>query len=254
MSVPQELFDESHCELCACGAGLDFSISFAFQPIVDAETRTVFAYEALVRGEQGEPAGEVLGRVHNANRYAFDQVCRVRAVKLASRLGMTARLSINFLPNAVYRAEYCIRTTLAAAQHYNFDTSRIIFEVTEGEALTSKEHLLSILASYQQMGFSVALDDFGAGYNRFDVLMDTPPDLLKLDMMLIRNIEQHPKSQAVVDGLLLTCRRLGVQVVAEGIESEAEYDWLRERGVRLFQGYLFARPAFEQLPEVYIPR
>ncbi|WP_211276909.1 EAL domain-containing protein [Tamilnaduibacter salinus] len=253
MSQPPLLFDESHCEECACGKGLDFQFSFAFQPIIDATTRSVFAYEALVRGPGGEGALSVLDKVTDENLYAFDQVCRVKAVKLASRLNMSAYLSINFMPNAVYQAEYCIRTTLAAARTYHFDTNKIIFEVTEGESLTDLDHLVSIIDAYREMGFLVALDDFGAGMSRFNLLMASPPHLLKLDMGLIRDVDHQANKQAVVIGIIETISRLGGRIIAEGVETEAEYAWLREHGVELFQGFLFARPGFETLPEPWFP-
>ncbi|OHY80013.1 diguanylate phosphodiesterase [Marinobacter sp. AC-23] len=232
---------------------MDFSFTFAFQPIVDVINKTVYAYEALVRGPEGEGAPSILGKVTEQNRYAFDQICRVKAVKLASRLGMSTRLSINFMPNAVYKAEYCIRTTLAAAKTYNFDTSKIIFELTEGEDLTSVEHLVAIIDAYQEMGFSTAIDDFGAGYSRYNIMMASPPDLLKLDMTLVRNIHQEPNKQAVVAGIITMMKQLGGAIVAEGVETEEEYYWLRSQGITLYQGYLFARPGFECLPEPYYP-
>ncbi|WP_339799958.1 EAL domain-containing protein [uncultured Marinobacter sp.] len=253
MNRPEVLFDESHCEQCACGEGLDFQFSFAFQPIVDVGDETVFAYEALVRGTKGEGAMNILSRINERNRYSFDQICRVKAVKLASRLEMDTMLSINFMPNAVYKAEYCIRTTLAAAQTYNFDTRRIIFELTEGEDLTSTEHLVSIIQAYQDMGFSTAIDDFGAGFSRYNIMTASPPDLLKLDMALIRDIEKEPNKQAVVNGIITMMRELGGRIVAEGVETVGEYRWLKHRGIRLFQGYLFARPGFETLPEPVFP-
>nr|WP_180323161.1 EAL domain-containing protein [Marinobacter adhaerens] len=250
---PETLFDESHCTQCACGEGLDFSLTFAFQPIVDVVNKSVYAYEALVRGPEGEGAMEILGRVNEKNRYAFDQICRVKAVKLAARLGMQALLSINFMPNAVYKAEYCIRTTLAAARTYNFDTSKIIFELTEGEDLSSVDHLVSIINAYKEMGFSTAIDDFGAGYSRYNIMMASPPDLLKLDMALVRNIHEEPNKQAVVAGIIAMMKMLGGYIVAEGVEVEEEYFWLRSQGISLFQGYLFAKPGFECLPEPYYP-
>jgi len=250
---PEVLFDESHCGQCACGEGLDFSFSFAFQPIVDAAQKSVYAYEALVRGTNGEGAMSVLSQVNERNRYSFDQICRVKAVKLASRLDMQPMLSINFMPNAVYRAEYCIRTTLAAAKTYNFDTSKIIFELTEGENLSSVEHLTSIIEAYQEMGFSTAIDDFGAGYSRFNIMMASPPDLLKLDMALVRNIHNEPNKQAVVAGIITMMRQLGGKIVAEGVETPEEYYWLRSQGITLFQGFLFAKPGFECLPEPVWP-
>jgi EAL domain-containing protein (putative c-di-GMP-specific phosphodiesterase class I) len=145
VNKPVELFDESHCEQCACGEGLDFAFTFAFQPIVDVINESVYAYEALVRGPEGEGAYSVLSKVNEKNRYSFDQICRVKAVKLASRLGMKTMLSINFMPNAIYNPEYCIRTTLAAAKTYNFDTNKIIFELIETEDLSSLDHLVEII-------------------------------------------------------------------------------------------------------------
>ncbi|KKN62470.1 hypothetical protein LCGC14_0511410 [marine sediment metagenome] len=253
MIKPDVLFDESHCEQCACGEGLDFSFTFAFQPIVDVVNKTVYAYEALVRGPEGEGALSILNKVNERNRYAFDQICRVKAVKLASKLGMNTRLSINFMPNAVYKAEYCIRTTLAAAKTYNFDTSKLIFELTEGEDLTSVEHLASIIDAYQEMGFSTAIDDFGAGYSRYNIMMISPPNLLKLDMTLVRDIHDEPNKQAVVAGIITMMSQLGGTIVAEGVETNEEYFWLRAQGITLYQGYLFARPGFECLPEPHYP-
>lgn len=253
MEQPEVLFDESHCDQCACGEGLDFQFSFAYQPIVDVSDNSVFAYEALVRGTGGESAWSVLSKVNERNRYSFDQICRVKAVKLAARLGMDTRLSINFMPNAVYQAEYCIRTTLAAAKTYNFDTRKIIFELTEGENLSSIDHLVSIIKAYQDMGFSTAIDDFGAGFSRYNIMTASPPDLLKLDMGLIRDIDREPNKQAVVNGIITMMVELGGRIVAEGVETVEEYAWLRGRGIRFFQGYLFARPGFESLPRPHFP-
>lgn len=253
MERPDVLFDETHCGQCACGEGLDFQFSFAFQPIVDVSDKSVYAYEALVRGLQGESAWSILSRVNDQNRYSFDQVCRVKAVKLAAKLGMEAMLSINFMPNAVYQAEYCIRTTLAAAKTYNFDTRKIIFELTEGEELSSLDHLVSIIQAYQGMGFSTAVDDFGAGFSRFNLMTASPPDLLKIDMGLIRDIDREPNKQAVVNGIVTMMTQLGGRIVAEGVETVEEYAWLKGRGINLFQGYLFARPGFEELPRPHFP-
>lgn len=250
---PKTLFDESRCEECECGAGLDFSFTFAFQPIIDSDTHTVYAYEALIRGPDGESAWSVLSKVNEKNRYSFDQVCRVKAVKLAAKLNMQALLSINFLPNAVYEAETCIRTTLAAANTYNFDIRKIIFEFIEDEAFKSLDHLVDIVKAYKEMGFQTALDDFGAGYSRFDLMIASPTDIIKLDMALIMDIHKNANKQAIVVGILTMMERLGGKVLAEGVETEEEYFWLRSQGISLFQGYLFAKPGFETLPEPHIP-
>ncbi len=237
------------CRACLDSPPLDFEISMAFQPIVDVVRGRVFAHEALVRGPGGEPAGKVFEQVNDDNRYRFDQACRVRAIELAARLGMSSRLSINFMPNAVYRPELCIRTTLQAAHACDFPIERIIFEITEGEQITDRAHLRSIIHHYQTQGFLTAIDDFGAGYAGLNLLADFSTDLVKLDMALIRNVHEDPVRQTIIRGTLGVCQTLGSQVVAEGVESANELDFLREAGIELFQGYHFARPAFEALPE-----
>ncbi len=103
---------------------------------------------------------------------------------------------------------------------------------------------------YRVLGVKVAIDDFGAGYAGLNLLADFQPDLIKIDMNLVRGIRSRGPRQAIVRAILQACGDLGIDVVAEGVESSDEYRWFREEGVRLFQGYLFARPGFQLLPEV----
>ncbi len=222
----------------------------AFQPIVDVNAGCVFAYEALVRGCDGSGAASVLDKVCESNRYAFDQACRIKAVELAAALHVPCYLSINFLPNAVYQAATCIRATLEAARKYAFPTHQIIFEITENENLVDKNHLKSIIDEYKRQGFKTAIDDFGAGYSGLNLLAEFQPDIIKLDMALIRDIHNSKVRIAIVEGILGVCRALDIRIIAEGVESREEYLQLRSMGIELFQGYWFARPAFEQLPEV----
>ena len=225
----------------------------AFQPIVDLRTRTVFAYEALIRGVDGTAAETMLAQVNEDNRYVFDQSCRVKAVELAARLAIPCYVSINFVPNAVYQAATCIRATLEAARRFHFPTEQLIFEITEHEELVDKEHLKSIIREYQRQGFKTAIDDFGAGYSGLNLLAEFQPDIIKLDMALVREIDHDPVRQAIVQGTLGVCRALAIEVIAEGVETRAELALLQSMGIHLFQGFLFARPGFEQLPAVQWP-
>ncbi|KAA2212758.1 EAL domain-containing protein [Teichococcus oryzae] len=227
----------------------------AFQPILrsNAAGRRVYAYEALVRGPAGEGAGGVLGTVTEANRYAFDQACRVRAIEMAAALGLTeteARLSINFMPNAVYEPRACIRATLAAAERTALPRDRLIFEFTENEAMQDPAHLLRILACYREIGFRTAIDDFGAGHSGLTLLADFQPDAVKLDMALVRGVDQDSRRRSIIRHMVSLCADLGCDVVAEGIETEAEFRVLQDLGIMLFQGYLIGRPGFETLPRL----
>jgi len=240
----------SSCGACRQGEGLDFSFSYAYQPIVDTQTGLVFAHEALVRGPNGEGAGTVLAKVNDQNRYQFDQACRVKAIEIAARLGMSTRLSINFMPNAIYRPELCIRTTLQAAQKHGFPVDRIIFETVEGERIDDGKWLAEVLREYQRMGFLTAIDDFGAGFAGLNLLADFQPDLIKLDMGLVRGIDQQPARRSIVRGVAGICEELGIDLIAEGVETRDEFSCLQDMGVRLIQGYFLARPMFEDcVPE-----
>ncbi|WP_218276125.1 EAL domain-containing protein [Pseudomonas sp. SDI] len=241
------------CSACRDGQALGFDFSMAFQPIVDIRDHSLYAYEALVRGLDGSGALTILRQVNDENRYAFDQACRLKAVELAAKLRIPCLLSINFLPNAVYQAATCIRATLAAAQRFDFPTDRIIFEITESEELVDKEHLKGIIHEYQRQKFMTAIDDFGAGYSGLNLLAEFQPDIIKLDMALVRGIDTDPVRQAIVQGILGVCQVLNIEVIAEGIETLGELRQLQHLGIYLFQGYLFARPAFEALPAVTWP-
>lgn len=240
------------CRDCRDQTKLGFDFTMAFQPIVDLETRRPFAYEALVRGPNGEGAGTVLTQVNDSNRYRFDQACRVKAIELASKLGLHKQagclLSINFMPNAVYRPETCIRATLEASREFGFPTECLMFEVTEGERVADPGHLVNIFNEYRKQGFTTAIDDFGAGYSGLNLLATFQPQVLKLDMELTRDICNHNARQAIVAGVLLVAQKLGITVVAEGVETQSECDCLAAMGVRYIQGYLFAKPGFESLP------
>ncbi|VXB87630.1 EAL domain-containing protein [Pseudomonas sp. 8O] len=253
--VSQSIFPQPFravgCAECRNAEALGFDFKMAFQLIVDIEEQRPFAYEALVRGCNGESAGEVLGWVNDGNRYRFDQACRVKAIEQAARLGLLdipdCLLSINFLPNAVYRAETCIRATLEAAQRFDFPRERLMFEVTEGEQIHDAEHLKRIFAEYGKQGFTTAIDDFGAGYSGLNLLAEFQPHVLKLDMALTRGIDQDPVRQAIVAGIVLVAQRLGIRIIAEGIESVGERDALIELGIRYMQGFFFARPEADRL-------
>lgn len=238
------------CNQCRDGDKSPFLLSFAFQPIVRASTRKIVSYEALARGPEGQGFAYVKEQINDDNLYHFDQSCRVRAIELATRLGLDVDLNINFSPNAVYRPELCIRTTLDAAEKYGFPLERIHFEVTEGEEVHEKSHLVNIIETYKKLGFTTAIDDFGAGFSGLNLLAEFQPDYIKIDRALIDFVDQKPVKQAIIEGILLTCNKLGIDVLAEGVERREEYEWLHANGIDLFQGYYFAYPGFEQLPDV----
>ena len=227
----------------------------AFQPIVDTLSGKHFAFEALVRGPAGQGAASVLGQVNDQNRYGFDQNCRVVALTKASELGLLATgamLSINFMPGAVYSPAACIQLTLKTAEKLNFPLDRLIFEITEEEKV-DRPRLRAIVSEYRRHGFRIAIDDFGAGYSGINLLADFPTDILKLDMELIRGVDKRPRALRVLRHIASMATDLGSLVIAEGIETIEEYAAVRDCGITLMQGYLFAKPGFECLPGIDLP-
>lgn len=235
------------CSECLNGAGLDFDFTMAYQPIFNIQSKTIFAHEALIRGKENQSAYSILSKVNDENRYRFDQACRVKAIEMASRLSMNSLLSINFLPNAIYNPETCIRTTVEASYKYNFGIDKIILEVTEGEKVEDHAHLLSIIKEYKRQGIKTAIDDFGAGYSGLNLLSEFQPDFIKIDMALVRGIDKDRIRRSIIKGIMLVCQEIDIQVIAEGIETEEEYKALEDLGIHLIQGYYFCKPVFEGL-------
>ncbi len=224
-----------------------FDFTMAFQPIVDIQECRVDAYEALVRGPNGEGAAHILAQVNDANRYAFDQACRVRAIELASRLGIDRRLNINFLPNAVYEPRACIQTTLDAAARTGFPHGQLTFEIVENESIADAAHMRRIIAEYHRCGFQVALDDFGTAYSGLLRMIDLQPDIIKLDRALIQDCDKDRRRLALAAAMIGLGRELGIKIVVEGVERVEEIDALRSAGARFMQGYYFAKPGFETI-------
>ena len=237
------------CQGCTA-SHLDFDISMAFQPIVDVRARSIFAYEALVRGTDGASAGRHLARVNDENRYAFDQRCRVRAVEMAAALGMRTKLSINFMPNAVYEPSRCLRTTLEAARRTGFPIENIIFETTEDERVHDAEYLKQDLRHLPQG----RLQDGDRRFRRRLCRAQSAGRLPARHRQARHGADpQHrhrsraPNHRRRHGGRWHAARH---QHHRRGRRKPREALVLHQLGISLMQGYLFARPGFEMLPQV----
>ena len=226
--------------------------TFAFQPIVDIKAREVYSYEALIRGLDNEPAYSILGQVAAERLLVFDQKARVAAIELAEMLEIGCRLNLNLIPQKL-QSPAAILTTLEAANRNHLPIDRLVVEVTEGAVIDDHAQFAGTINRFRGLGLKVAIDDFGAGYSGLNMLVDFQPDQIKLDMKLIRGIERHGPRQSIVSAICHVCKDLGIDVIAEGVETAGEYAWLAHAGINLYQGYLFARPAFEAFPPVHYP-
>lgn len=214
----------------------------AFQPIVSWRRRTVFGYEALVRSKHpvvSNPGllfetAERLDRLQDLGR-------RIRTL-IAQCLCEAPPEAIVFvnLHSTDLNDEELYDRSGGLARY----ADRIVFEVTERASLQCVHNLPERLRALRAAGYSIAVDDLGAGYAGLASFGQLEPEVVKLDMSLVRNIESQPRLQRVVRSMLSACAGDSeILVVCEGVETAAERDVLVELGADLLQGYLFARPA-----------
>jgi EAL domain-containing protein (putative c-di-GMP-specific phosphodiesterase class I) len=221
--------------------------TFAFQPIVNVITKQIFSYEALIRGPKNEAAASVLTQVPAYETIKFDQYARSLAVKLAARLSISTHLNLNFIPHSVENTDKFVLETIKEFKKHNLTLSQLIIEITEESIIHDTKTLNVQIDHFRTMGIQIAFDDFGAGFSNLNWLANFQPNLIKLDMNLIRNINSDGPRQAIIKGILQTCFLLGIDVIAEGVETLAEYYWLKKQNIELMQGYLFGKPGFETL-------
>ncbi len=220
-----------------------------FHPIVYSnDENTCFAYECLLRAIDVDggiiPPSRLFGVAKDAQmQFQLDRAARVTALAAVAEHKVSTNIFINFVPSTIYRPEFCLRTTFAAVEEYGLDASQIVFEVVESESVSDTEHLNAILKHYRASGFRVALDDLGAGYSSLNLLHELRPDIVKLDMELVRGIDKDPYKATVCRTLLKLANELGIESIAEGIETREEWDLVRDAGATYGQGFLFAKPA-----------
>ncbi|WP_186668424.1 EAL domain-containing protein [Sporosarcina sp. BP05] len=221
------------------------NIIFHIQPIVTGR-QEVFAYEMLARfrDDDGNSVApyEVFKAAKKRNRtYALDRVCRMTAVRNAAAI--REKVFINFIPTSIYSPEHCLRTTVQLATQLGIPFSQLVFEVVETESVDDIEHLKKILTYYRERGLHYALDDVGEGFSTIEVLEQLMPNYMKLDMKFVQGVSDDPTKQAAAKKFLTAALQVGAIPLAEGIEKWADFEWLKEVGYELFQGYLFGKPS-----------
>ena len=216
------------------------SLWIAYQPIVSWSRRTVFAYEALVRNEEPTlrsppdlfEAAERLGRLQELGRAVRDRVART-----LDEQPMSALLFIN-----LHAMELDDDSLISADAPLSRHASRVVLEVTERAPLEKIRDVTARVAQLRGLGYRIAVDDLGAGYAGLTSFAHLEPEVVKVDMSLIRGIDRSPMKQKLLRSIITLCRELEIQIIAEGVETVSERDALIGLGGDLCQGYLFARP------------
>lgn len=235
-------YNDNNARLDEYLAVLDVGIRFAFQPLVDPATGRTIGHEALVRGCHGESPAQIIASVRGENLFYFDQACRLGAIREASRAGLTGDLHINCTEVDPHNLDLALASTAQAVEASNFRPEQIVLEFNSLERLGSPRELARVRSQANRHGFRIAADNFGTGEAGLKRLAVARPEFVKLDRELIAGIGNSLRRQAMVLGILASCRALGIEAIAAGVEVEAEVEWLVGAGVARFQGYYFGHP------------
>ncbi|UOQ46106.1 EAL domain-containing protein [Halobacillus salinarum] len=216
-----------------------------FQPILDMKSNSIFGYEALLRTSYKDiDPGMLFSFAHRSGLHSMlDQKARRTAVKKkAQYLSEGQKMFINFLPSTIYVPEFCLQHTFQIVKEFNVNPEDLVFEVVESEKITDVPHLKSILDTYQASGMKVALDDVGTGYSTLDMLSLIQPDILKIDRSYVRNCNQDEANQKFLYNVMDRAQTLNIKVLAEGIETMEEWNWLKAHDIDYGQGYFIGKP------------
>jgi EAL domain-containing protein (putative c-di-GMP-specific phosphodiesterase class I) len=214
------------------------ALQMVWQPIVDATTGKLVGVESLARF-QTDP--------YRPPNQWFDEAVALgigtELEKNAFAKGMSIR---KYLPEDIYVGCNLSGATFLTPEFQEFlkqqELNHLVLEITEHDAIADYSELATSLSDFRNQGLQLAIDDFGAGYAGFKHIVELSPDIIKLDMSLVRNIDRNPTMQSVVRALVRFAEDEGLNLLAEGVENRAELNMLQSLGIRRAQGYFFHKP------------
>jgi EAL domain-containing protein (putative c-di-GMP-specific phosphodiesterase class I) len=214
------------------------------QPVVKPNGEAV-GYEFLTRplpDQMPFRPGELFEKARKSRLHAFlDRAARQAAIRMgAAHLAPGLKRFVNFLPSSLHRPDLCLRGTFDEIRQTGTDPGDCVFEVMESEPLDDPK-LLNVFEAYRSEGIRLALDDVGKGFATLDVVERLQPDYVKIDRRWVSNCDTEPVKQRYIGQIMDRVSRFHGVVLAEGVERQEEWTFLKQVGVPLFQGYLFGR-------------
>jgi len=234
-------------------------LSLAYQPRVDLRSGRIVGAEALLRLATGElaevnlgeliPIAEETGLITAIGEWVIPTACeQARAWQGAG--GLPIVLSVNVSAQEL-KQESLRRAVVGALWETGLSPGLLEIEITESALMRDEKTSLTVLQELKRVGLRVSLDDFGTGFSSLSLLKRIPVDTLKIDRSFVRDVATDPDDAAIVAAILAMAEQLGLTVVAEGVETEPQREFLRTRGCQQMQGYLFSRPVS---PEEFLKR
>jgi diguanylate cyclase (GGDEF)-like protein/PAS domain S-box-containing protein len=219
-----------------------------YQPIVDLGTSCIVGAEALIRWNHPDagmlPPGDFLsaaertGLIRPITAWVLERACI--EVRRWCDQGLDLYAAVNLPP--AYWHPAAIRRVIATVESFGLSADRVMIELTEQAAMTEIADLEPLLAEIHSHGLRLAIDDFGTGYSSLERLCRLRPSMIKIDRSFVKDLPENRNAAVLVETMITMAEKLGIQCLAEGIETEAQFAFLRERGCRLGQGYLYSRP------------
>jgi EAL domain-containing protein (putative c-di-GMP-specific phosphodiesterase class I) len=226
---------------------LGHEIHTVFQPIVDLQQGGLLGFEGLSRGPGGTAHASPLSLFEAAAAadlvFELDRHCRRRALKTARDLPAPLRLFINIVPASMYDPDFQGASLIRLLEGFGLSPDRIVLEVSEQYAIENYTLFVEALQNFTHMGFSIAVDDIGAGYSGLEKIAHLNPRYLKFDIELVREIDQSHVKREMTRALKAFADKMDSRIIAEGIEQKGEQQTLVELGIHYGQGYLLGRPA-----------
>jgi len=224
-----------------------------YQPQICAQTEKIVGFEALVRivnktkgliaPNHFIPLAEELGLIGQIDEWVFEEACARHAIWRDKGLAR-ARLSIN-LSALQLRNDSVFDVYIEIIERYNIEPADIQLEITENTLIENEHTALNILQNFKDYGVSIALDDFGTGYSSLSCISLYPIDTIKIDRSFVKDALDNPKHKAIIEGIVLIASSLGLNIIAEGVETQEQYELIKKLGCHEIQGYYFYKPCSE---------
>jgi EAL domain-containing protein (putative c-di-GMP-specific phosphodiesterase class I) len=226
---------------------LEETLTTVYEPIIELADHTVIGYEGLTRGPVGtglERPQKLFQVAYRANlEYELDTLCRRLALRNARGIDPGKKLFLNILPTSIHDPDFSEMRIRSVLEEIGLAPQNLVLEISEREAIANFQIFREAMGHFLNLGCGIALDDIGSGYSSLETALELAPDYLKIDMSLVRGIDDNPPKQELLRGLQGLAEKLKAEVIAEGIETEEELDVIRELGIKCGQGYAIGRGA-----------
>ncbi len=225
-----------------------------FQPIISLTQKKIIAYEALIRGPSNSPLHSPLNLFDIADRYGLSSqlefVCRELSIQHFTEFNLDAKLFLNVSPHVLLQPEFKTGETLRYLEKFGLNPHNVVIELTEHKPTDDYELMREAVMHYRGMGFEIALDDLGAGYSSLRLWSELLPEYVKIDQHFIQELQNDSIKLNFVRSIQGIASSLNCHVIAEGVETEAEFNVIKQLGISYGQGYYFARPSAIPLVEL----